>query len=175
MTRIYTKSGDTGETGLVTGERISKSSIRIEAIGSVDELNSFIGLSMSEVMPVIVRDALHQVQHTLFDIGGEIATPNTNTIKANKVTQLEKIIDDLTSRLDVLREFILPGGYKTASQLHVARSICRRAERNCIALGNVNPVTLRYLNRLSDMLFTMARYLNACEGYKDVTWKKNDS
>ena len=175
MTRIYTKSGDTGETGLVTGERISKSSIRIEAIGSVDELNSFIGLSMSEVMPIIVRDALHQVQHTLFDIGGEIATPNTNTIKANKVTQLEKIIDDLTSRLDVLREFILPGGYKTASQLHVARSICRRAERNCIALGNVNPVTLRYLNRLSDMLFTMARYLNACEGYKDVTWKKDDS
>ena len=175
MTRIYTKSGDTGETGLVTGERISKSSIRIEAIGSVDELNSFIGLSMSEVMPVIVRDALHQVQHTLFDIGGEIATPNTNTIKANKVTQLEKIIDDLTSRLDVLREFILPGGYKTASQLHVARSICRRAERNCIALGNVNSITLRYLNRLSDMLFTMARYLNACEGYKDVTWKKDGS
>ena len=175
MTRIYTKSGDTGETGLVTGERISKSSIRIEAIGSVDELNSFIGLSMSEVMPVIVRDALHQVQHTLFDIGGEIATPNTNTIKDNKVIQLEKIIDDLTSRLDVLREFILPGGYKTASQLHVARSICRRAERNCIALGNVNPVTLRYLNRLSDMLFTMARYLNACEGYKDVTWKKDGS
>ena len=175
MTRIYTKSGDSGETGLVTGERISKSSIRIEAIGSVDELNSFIGLSMSEVMPVIVRDALHQVQHTLFDIGGEIATPNTNTIKANKVTQLEKIIDDLTSRLDVLREFILPGGYKTASQLHVARSICRRAERNCIALGNINPITLRYLNRLSDMLFTMARYLNACEGYKDVTWKKDGS
>ena len=175
MTRIYTKSGDSGETGLVTGERISKSSIRIEAIGSVDELNSFIGLSMSETMPVIVRNALHQVQHTLFDIGGEIATPNTNTIKANKVTQLEKIIDDLTSRLDVLREFILPGGYKTASQLHVARSICRRAERNCIALGNVNPVTLRYLNRLSDMLFTMARYLNACEGYKDVTWKKDGS
>ena len=175
MTRIYTKSGDKGETGLVNGDRVSKSSNRIEAIGTVDELNSFIGLSMSEVMPVIVRDALHKVQHTLFDIGGELATPDTNIIQDSKVTELEKIIDDLSSRLAVLREFILPGGYKTASQLNVARSIWRRAERNCIALGNVNPITLRYINRLSDMLFTMARYLNACEGYKDVTWKKDDS
>ena len=175
MTRIYTKSGDKGETGLVNGERISKSSSRIEAIGTVDELNSFIGLSMSEVMPVIVRDALHKVQHDLFDIGGELATPKTYTLQDSKVTYLEKVIDDLSSRLAILREFILPGGFKTASQLHVARSICRRAERNCIDLADVNPVTLRYLNRLSDMLFTMARYLNACEGYKDVTWKKDGS
>jgi len=173
MTRIYTKSGDKGETGLVNGERISKSSSRIEAIGTVDELNSFIGLSMSEVMPVIVRDALHKVQHTLFDIGGELAHPGMSVIPDSKAKDLEKIIDDLSSRLDILREFILPGGYKTASQIHVARSICRRAERNCIALGNVNPYTLQYLNRLSDLLFTMARYLNACEGYKDVTWKKD--
>ena len=175
MTRIYTKSGDKGETGLVNGERISKSSSRIEALGTVDELNSFIGLSMSEVMPVIVRDALHKVQHDLFDIGGELATPKSYTLQDSKVIYLEKVIDDLSSRLAILREFILPGGFKTASQLHVARSICRRAERNCIDLEDVNPITLRYLNRLSDMLFTMARYLNACEGYKDVTWKKDDS
>jgi cob(I)alamin adenosyltransferase len=175
MTRIYTKSGDKGETGLHNGERVSKSSDRIEAIGAIDELNSFIGLSMSEVMPVIVRDALHKVQHTLFDIGGELAHPGMNVILESKTKDLEKIIDDLSSRLAILREFILPGGYKTASQIHVARSICRRAERNCIALGNVNPATLKYLNRLSDLLFTMARYLNACEGYKDVTWKKDGS
>ena len=175
MTRIYTKSGDKGETGLHNGERVSKSSERIEAIGTIDELNSFIGLSMSEVMPVIVRNALHKVQHTLFDIGGELAHPGMSVIPDSKAMDLEKVIDDLSSRLAILREFILPGGYKTASQIHVARSICRRAERNCIALGNVNPATLKYLNRLSDLLFTMARYLNACEGYKDVTWKKDDS
>jgi cob(I)alamin adenosyltransferase len=175
MTRIYTKSGDKGETGLVNGDRVSKSSDRIEAIGSIDELNSFIGLSMSEIMPKIIRNALHKVQHILFDIGNELAAPNTNIIQSHKSKELELVIDDLTSRLDILREFILPGGVKTASQLHVARSICRRAERNCIALGNVNPATLQYLNRLSDMLFTMARYLNACEGYKDVTWKKDGS
>jgi cob(I)alamin adenosyltransferase len=175
MTRIYTKSGDKGETGLHNGERVSKSSDRIEAIGSIDELNSFIGLSMSSVMPVIIRDALHKVQHILFDIGGELAHPGMKIIPESKVKDLENCIDDLSSRLDILREFILPGGYKTASQLHVARSICRRAERNCIALEHVNPTTLQYLNRLSDLLFTMARYLNACEGYKDVTWKKDDS
>jgi len=175
MTRIYTKSGDKGETGLHNGERVSKSSDRIEAIGTIDELNSFIGLSMSEVIPIIIRNALHKVQHDLFDIGGELATPKTYTLQNNKVIYLEKVIDDLSSRLDILREFIIPGGYKTASQLHVARSICRRAERNCIALGNVNPATLKYLNRLSDLLFTMARYLNACKGYKDVVWKKDDS
>ena len=175
MTRIYTKSGDKGKTGLHNGERVSKSSDRIEAIGSIDELNSFIGLSMSEVMPVIVRDALHKIQHTLFDIGGELAHPGMTVIPDSKAKNLEKIIDDLSSRLDILREFIIPGGYKTASQIHVARSICRRAERNCIAIGNVNPYTLQYLNRLSDLLFTIARYLNACEGYKDVVWKKDDS
>lgn len=175
MSRIYTKSGDKGETGLHNGERVSKSSDRIEAIGSIDELNSFIGLSMSSVMPKIVRDALHKVQHILFDIGGELAHPGMNIILDSKSKDIELVIDDLTSRLDILREFILPGGVKVASQIHVARSICRRAERNCIALGNVNPATLKYLNRLSDMLFTMARYLNACEGYKDITWSKDDS
>jgi cob(I)alamin adenosyltransferase len=175
MTRIYTKSGDKGETGLHNGERVSKSSDRIEAIGSIDELNSFIGLSMSSVMPVIIRDALHKVQHILFDIGGELAHPGMKIIPESKVKDLEHCIDDLSTRLDILREFILPGGYKTASQLHVARSICRRAERNCIALEHINPTTLQYLNRLSDLLFTMARYLNACEGYKDVVWKKDDS
>jgi cob(I)alamin adenosyltransferase len=173
MARIYTKSGDKGETGLVTGERISKSSIRIDSIGSLDELNSFIGLSLTEEVPKIIRDVLHVIQHNLFDIGGEIATPGTNTTEESKVTYLEKTIDDLDSRLDILREFILPGGCRAAAQIHVARAMCRKAERNCIALGNVNPVTLKYLNRLSDLLFTIARYLNAAAGIDHVYWKKD--
>ena len=173
MAKIYTKSGDKGETGLVTGQRISKSSIRIDSIGSLDELNSFIGLSLTEEVPKIIRDVLHVIQHNLFDIGGEIATPGTNTTEETKVKYLEKIIDDLTSRLDILREFILPGGCKAAAQIHVARAMCRKAERSCIALGNVNPITLRYLNRLSDLLFTIARYLNAAAGIDHVYWKKD--
>jgi cob(I)alamin adenosyltransferase len=173
MAKIYTKSGDKGETGLVTGERISKSSIRIDCIGSLDELNSFIGLSLTEEVPKIVRDVLHVIQHNLFDIGGEIATPGSNSTEETKVKYLEKIIDDLTSRLDILREFILPGGCKAAAQIHVARAMCRKAERSCIALGNVNPITLRYLNRLSDLLFTIARYLNAAAGIDHVYWKKD--
>ena len=175
MTKIYTKSGDKGETGLHNGERVSKSSERIEAIGSIDELNSFIGLSMSSVMPKIVRDALHKVQHILFDIGGELAHPGMNIIQDSKSKDLELVIDDLTSRLDILREFILPGGVKVASQIHVARSICRRAERSCHKLTDINPVTLRYLNRLSDLLFTIARYLNAAAGIDHVYWQKNGS
>jgi cob(I)alamin adenosyltransferase len=173
MAKIYTKSGDKGETGLVTGQRISKSSIRIDCIGSLDELNSFIGLSLTEEVPKIVRDVLHVIQHNLFDIGGEIATPGSNSTEETKVKYLEKIIDDLTSRLDILREFILPGGCKAAAQIHVARAMCRKAERSCIALGNVNPITLRYLNRLSDLLFTIARYLNAAAGIDHVYWKKD--
>lgn len=175
MTKIYTKSGDNGETGLVTGERISKSSIRIDSIGSVDELNSFIGLSLSEEMPKIIREILHVIQHNLFDIGSELATPGHNTIQEEKVKYLERSIDDLTSRLAILREFILPGGCKAAAQVHVARAMCRKAERICITLGDVNPVTLRYLNRLSDLLFTIARYLNAAVGIDHVYWKKDAS
>ena len=175
MARIYTKSGDNGETGLVTGERISKSSIRIDSIGSLDELNSFIGLSLTEEVPKIVRDVLHVIQHNLFDIGGEIASPGHNIIKESKVTYLEKTIDDLTSRLDILREFILPGGCKAAAQIHVARAMCRRAERSCHKLTDINPITLRYLNRLSDLLFTIARYLNAAAGVDHVYWKKDGS
>jgi cob(I)alamin adenosyltransferase len=173
MARIYTKSGDDGTTGLVSGQRVSKSSIRIDSIGSLDELNSFIGLSLTEEVPKIVRDVLHVIQHNLFDIGGEIATPGSNSTEETKVKYLEKIIDDLTSRLDILREFILPGGCKAAAQIHVARAMCRKAERSCIALGNVNPITLRYLNRLSDLLFTIARYLNAAAGIDHVYWKKD--
>jgi len=175
MTKIYTKSGDNGETGLVTGERISKSSIRIDSIGSIDELNSFIGLSLTEEIPKIIRDVLHIIQHNLFDIGSELASPGHNTIKEEKVKYLERSIDDLTSRLAILREFILPGGCKAAAQIHVARAMCRKAERTCIALGNVNPTTLRYLNRLSDLLFTIARYLNAAVGVDHVYWKKDAS
>ena len=175
MTKIYTKSGDSGETGLVTGERISKSSIRIDSIGSIDELNSFIGLSLTEEIPKIIRDILHVIQHNLFDIGSEIATPKTISTKESQVIYLEKTIDDLTSRLAILREFILPGGCKAAAQIHVARAMCRRAERSCHKLTDINPITLRYLNRLSDLLFTIARYLNAAAGIDHVYWKKNVS
>jgi len=175
MTRIYTKSGDEGLTGLVTGQRVSKSNNRINTIGEIDELNSFIGLSLTEEVPKIIRDVLHIIQHNLFDIGAEIATLMGVTTKESQVNYLEKTIDDLTSRLDILREFILPGGCKAAAQIHVARSICRRAERSCHKLTDINPVTLRYLNRLSDLLFTIARYLNAVAGVDHVYWKKDAS
>ena len=175
MTRIYTKSGDEGLTGLVTGQRVSKSNNRINTIGEIDELNSFIGLSLTEEVPKIIRDVLHIIQHNLFDIGAEIATLMGVTTKESQVNYLEKTIDDLTSRLDILREFILPGGCKAAAQIHVARSICRRAERSCNKLTDINPITLQYLNRLSDLLFTIARYLNAAVGVDHVYWKKDAS
>lgn len=175
MARIYTKSGDDGTTGLVTGQRVSKSNNRIETIGSLDELNSFIGLSLTEEIPKIIRDILHVIQHNLFDIGSEIATPMAVTTKESQVIYLEKTIDDLTSRLAILREFILPGGCKAAAQIHVARAMCRRAERSCHKLTDINPITLQYLNRLSDLLFTIARYLNAAAGIDHVYWQKNAS
>ena len=172
MARIYTKSGDKGETSLVTGERVDKTSLRIKAIGNIDELNSFIGVALSTELPLILKEPLTTIQHHLFDIGGEVATPGFTLIQESRVKYLEDIIDDLSSRLDSIKEFILPGGTIAASHLHVARSVCRRAEIATLALTGINPITLKYLNRLSDVLFTLARYANKINDVDHVYWKQ---
>lgn len=169
--KIYTKSGDKGTTSLVYGERISKADIRVEAYGTCDEANSFIGLALSEMtFPRFqegrkIRKALKKIQTDIFHVGAELSTPIGKEVKwkinSNSVDFLERTIDEWESKLPKLKTFILPGGTRTGATLHVARTIIRRAERKVVELGeDVNPIVLRYLNRLSDFLFVAARYIN---------------
>ena len=174
LTRIYTRTGDDGTTGLTDGSRVTKDDARIEAIGAVDELNSAIGLLLCEPLADLVRDYLTGIQHRLFDIGGELSMPTHCLLGEDSVTGMEQVLDILNDDLPALKEFILPGGTPAAAQCHVARSICRRAERRVITLSEsseINPVTARYLNRLSDLLFVMARHLNHEAGVPDVLWE----
>jgi cob(I)alamin adenosyltransferase len=174
LTRIYTRTGDDGTTGLTDGSRVAKDNVRIESIGAVDELNSAIGLLLCETLPEAVRDCLTGIQHRLFDIGGELSIPGHRMVSDDRVTGLEQVLDALNSELPALKEFILPGGTRAAAQCHVARAVCRRAERRVYSLGTnteINPVTARYLNRLSDLLFVMARHLNRQAGEPDVFWQ----
>jgi cob(I)alamin adenosyltransferase len=174
LTRIYTRTGDDGGTGLGNGGRVNKDDPRIEAIGAVDELNSAIGLLLSDAVPEDIRPTLTDIQHRLFDIGGELSLPGTNILDPGRVEVLEQAIDALNSDLPALEEFILPGGSRAAASCHLARAICRRAERRVYGLSRtaaVNPATLKYLNRLSDLLFVMARSLNKQSGHPDVFWQ----
>ena len=174
LTKIYTRTGDDGTTGLTDASRVAKDDARIEAIGTVDELNSAIGLLLCEPLSESIRDCLTGIQHRLFDIGGELSIPGQCLLGQDRVTGLETTLDALNSDLPALKEFILPGGTRAAAQCHVARTICRRAERRVCTLGvtaEVNPVTSRYLNRLSDLLFVMARRLNRDAGRPDVCWE----
>jgi len=169
-----TRTGDDGSTGLGDGTRVDKDAPRIEAIGAVDELNSLIGLLLSDTLPDAITAALTAVQHTLFDIGGELSIPGRHTLKADEVTALEAVLERQNADLPPLKEFILPGGSRAAATCHLARTVCRRAERRVIHLaqtGDINPATMRYLNRLSDMLFVMARVLNRAAGSPDVLWE----
>jgi cob(I)alamin adenosyltransferase len=174
LSKIYTRTGDDGTTGLGDGSRINKDSLRVDAMGDVDELNSVIGLMMTENVPEILVDALTQIQHDLFNLGGEICIPGYVILQKERIEDLEEAIDTLNDDLEPLKEFILPGGTKTAAYCHLARTVCRRAERKLIQLHRsekVTDISLQYLNRLSDLLFVMCRVINKEAGVSDVLWK----
>jgi len=174
LSKIYTRTGDDGSTGLGDGSRTEKDSLRIEAIGTVDELNSAVGILLADPLSESVQSTLTDAQHTLFDMGGELCIPGTTVITEDRVATLEQALDALNADLPPLKEFILPGGSPAAAACHLARAICRRCERRVHSLskaGPVNPVTLQYLNRLSDLLFVMARHLNRITGMPDVLWQ----
>ena len=174
LSKITTRTGDAGETGLGDGARVAKDSARIAALGDIDELNSAIGLVNAEEIPPEVRAVLEQVQHDLFDLGGELSIPGHSLLKEEQVENLERSVEAWNSKLSPLKEFILPGGSRAAAAAHLARTVCRRAERSLVALGRreaVSEVARRYLNRLSDLLFVAGRTLNRAAGSGDVQWK----
>jgi cob(I)alamin adenosyltransferase len=180
--KIYTKTGDKGETGLFGGGRVSKSHPRVEAYGDIDELNAMIGLARSIEMMPRIDEVLAPVQRDLFSLGALLATPNRDKVKQQlekariddtRVAELERAIDDGEAELEPLTAFILPGGTPKSAALHVARTVCRRAERKVISLGgevDVPPIVVKYLNRLSDLLFVLARVANRRAGAPEVIW-----
>jgi cob(I)alamin adenosyltransferase len=174
LSKITTRTGDAGDTGLGDGTRVAKDSARIQALGDIDELNSCLGLVLAEKMPAPARRALLQVQHDLFDLGGEVCIPGHRMITDAHVARLEALTQARNAKLKPLKEFILPGGTRASATTHLARAVCRRAERNLVALGRretVNDRARQYLNRLSDLLFVLARDLNRAAKRGDVLWK----
>ena len=174
LSKIYTRTGDNGTTGLGDGTRVAKDSLRIDAMGDVDELNSVIGLMLTETVPDILIDTLTQIQHDLFNLGGEICIPDYVILQQANIDNLEEAIDTLNDELAPLKEFILPGGTKAAAFCHLARTVCRRAERKLITLARdekVTEISLKYLNRLSDLLFVLCRIINKEAGVPDVLWQ----
>ena len=175
LTRIYTRTGDDGTTGLGSGERVPKDSLRVEAFGTVDEVNSAIGVVIAAPgVPADVVSCLQEIQHQLFDLGGELAVPGRNVIDDGAVNAIEEILDRFNAALPALKDFILPGGNAGAAACHVARGMCRRAERRTWTLArseSVNPASLRYLNRLSDLLFVLARVIARQNGGSEVLWQ----
>jgi cob(I)alamin adenosyltransferase len=174
LSKIYTRTGDDGTTGLGDGTRVAKDSARVAAYGTVDELNSAIGLLIAHGIRADLAETLTEVQHELFDLGGELCIPGSALIHAPDIERLERRLDALNEGLPPLKDFILPGGGLAASSCHLARTICRRAEREVVTLSHhdaVRPETIRYLNRLSDLLFVMARVLARADGHGEVLWK----
>ena len=175
LSRIATRTGDDGTTGLGDGSRTGKDHLRIAALGDVDELNSTIGLLLTEDLPADVRDALVDIQHDLFDLGGELAIPGYENVTDGQVARLDELLERYNAALPRLQEFILPGGSRAAAVAHLARTVCRRAERALVALGReetVRPACRQYLNRLSDLMFVLARVLNRHAGGSDVQWQQ---
>jgi len=175
LSKIYTRTGDAGTTGLGDGKRVAKNSRRIDALGEIDELNAVVGLLLCEELPDDVRGLLTDVQHDLFDLGGEVCIPGMSMISAKHVVKLETELDRLNEPLEPLKDFILPGGSRAAALAHLARTVCRRAERAIVALAQeeaVNDGPRQYLNRLSDLLFVLGRVLNRAAGRGDVLWQK---
>lgn len=175
LSKIYTRTGDAGTTGLGDGKRVAKNSLRIETLGEVDELNAVVGLLLCEDLPDDVRGLLTDVQHDLFDLGGEICIPGMSMISEKHVDKLETELDRLNEPLEPLKDFILPGGSRAAALAHLARTVCRRAERAIVALAQeeaVNDGPRQYLNRFSDLLFVLGRVLNRAAGRGDVLWQK---
>lgn len=178
LSRIVTRTGDAGTTGLGDGSRVAKDSARVAAIGEVDELNSALGLLLAEALPDAVVACLAETQHDLFDLGGELSIPGHAAVTEAHVERLEQAVERFNADLGPLKEFILPGGSRAAALAHVARTVCRRAERAVVRLGQSEPVSgpaRRYLNRLSDLLFVLARVLNRAAGVGDVLWRKGRS
>ena len=174
LSKIYTRTGDDGTTGLGDGTRVAKDSARVAAYGTVDEANSTIGLLLASNLPDDVRDLLTTVQHQLFDLGGELCIPGHAAISDDDVAALERELDRHNEPLPPLKDFILPGGGEAAARCHLARTIVRRAEREAVTLSRheaVRPEAIRYLNRLSDLLFVLARVLARADGHGEVLWK----
>jgi cob(I)alamin adenosyltransferase len=175
LSKIYTRTGDSGSTGLGDGSRVAKDSKRIEAIGAVDELNSALGVLLAEPIAEDVRALLQDIQHDLFDLGGELSIPGYTSLGPQHVVRLENQLDRYNADLPPLKEFILPGGSRSAALCHMARAVCRRAERKVITLSSaeaLSPSLQHYLNRLSDLLFVLCRVLNRAAGVTDVYWQK---
>ena len=180
--KIYTKTGDAGETGLFGGPRVRKDDVRIEAYGTVDELNAALGLVRCQALPTEIEQVLERVQSELFCVGAELATPHplsrgTSLVNESHIAALERAIDNLDAGLAPLTQFILPGGHSSAAWLHLARGICRRAERRVVTLAadpaaEVSLAIVRYLNRLGDYLFVAARFANAEAGVAEEKWQK---
>ncbi len=174
LSKITTRTGDAGETGLGDGSRVSKDSPRIAALGDVDELNCALGLVLAEEVPEEFRAALEAVQHDLFDLGGELSIPGHVLLRTERVLALEKQLESWNAQLAPLKEFILPGGSRAAAAAHLARTVCRRAERSVVALAQREPVgddVRRYVNGLADLLFVAGRALNRAAGRGDVQWR----
>ena len=182
LTRIYTRGGDQGETSLGDGSRVSKLDCRIGAFGTVDELNSAIGVVLAGDVPEAMRQPLNRIQNELFDVGADLSVPwgVTDRLRVEQpmIDALEQLCDDFNAELPELRSFVLPGGTEASVRLHVARTICRRAERDVLHGAqevDLNPLVLRYLNRLSDLLFILARAANASAGRDEPLWKPGSS
>ncbi|OYV75637.1 MAG: ATP:cob(I)alamin adenosyltransferase [Chromatiales bacterium 21-64-14] len=175
LSKIYTRTGDRGYTGLGDGARVPKDDARVEAYGTVDELNTTVATVLAEDPPAAVAQCLLAVQHELFDLGGELCLPGHAGIGAEQVTRLERELDRFNAELPPLREFVLPGGGRAAAACHLARTVCRRAERRLVTLHRTQPVraeALAYLNRLSDLLFVLARVLARTAGAEETLWRK---
>jgi cob(I)alamin adenosyltransferase len=176
LSKIATRTGDNGTTGLGDGSRIDKDSLRVHAMGDVDELNSHIGLLLCEELPAALRDELFSIQHDLFDLGGELCIPGYTLITDSHVARLDALLEKYNADLPPLKDFILPAGSRAAAIAHICRTICRRGERTIVSLGktetiNANP--RQYMNRLSDLMFVLARVLNRFAGGSDVQWEKD--
>ncbi|MGY0558125.1 MULTISPECIES: cob(I)yrinic acid a,c-diamide adenosyltransferase [unclassified Lysobacter] len=174
LSKIYTRTGDDGSTGLGDGSRVAKDSARVNAYGTVDEANSAIGLVLASEVPDDIRTLLIAVQHQLFDLGGELCIPGHAAITDADVDRLEQHLDQFNQDLPALKEFILPGGGEASARCHIARTVVRRAERATITLSrdeSVRPEAVRYLNRLSDLLFVLCRVLARASGHGEVTWQ----
>jgi len=174
LSKITTRTGDQGETGLGDGSRVPKDHPRVAALGDVDELNSALGLLLAEEVPAQLRNAFSQVQQDLLDLGGELSIPGHALLASEKISHLEKLLETWNKDLAPLKEFILPGGSRAAAAAHLARTVCRRAERSVVALARkdkVSEAARQYLNRLSDLLFVAGRVLNQAAGVGDVQWR----
>jgi len=175
LSKITTRTGDGGETGLGDGSRVRKDDPRVAALGEIDELNSAIGVLLAEPMPEKIRADLESIQHDLFDLGGDVSIPGRATMTQGQIDRLEARVEEMNADLPRLKEFILPGGTRAAGLAHLARAVCRRAERSLVALSSSQKVADAgkvYLNRLSDLLFVLGRVLNRVGGRGDVLWQQ---